>query len=303
MENFRPLFNHDESTGGTGAFPEETGGSPRFDADDDSVEDVRTELAEMENDLAEHNCITESEDESAKPLEELASSIRDALGSVGMFNVEDITAERLSRADPETLATLTPQTAEALYFDTARMQRKWFGVAPVRLSTLIRQARSYRRDRGMDLLQIQQEQRDRDLGYLRWANISSTQLLQLITGDEGKKQNINRLSFFLFDTQELREFCNELHEDDDSMAPWNIEETVIRAQAILLEKLKAYERNKDRQEEADFAGERWTFMHYQAYEFHRHRVLSAHEIGEMILAEMRNTTFDQFTAGLNPYEV
>ena len=276
-----------------------------------SLEDVREELSEVERQLyqngdlplhADNSGNNLSEEQIRRHWEEFAETLQNALGTVGLFHADDITPERLSKADPDILEKLNPHTAESLYFDTFRKSRRLLGTEPIKLNILIQQARSHK-DQGTDLEKLQLLQRAKDLQNLYWAHISPAQLLYLSQGSVGKQQNINRLSFLLFDTPELKEFATSLHEQASEDEPVNIEETVIEAQEILGVHLYKVEELRSRQANNKNLGKRWGYLELESSARKIHRILSAIALGDLILEEMRkDTTLEEFMGGAGPFE-
>lgn len=263
--------------------------------DDDSVEDERDESAQVDRELQGsdqagfelENILFSgppTETQMQADWEEYAASISEALGNVGLFNADDITPERLSRADPEILEKLTPHTAESVYFHTFRKSRKWLGNEPIRLSRLIKQTRAIHRH-GYDLETFQLLQRLRDLEYLQEIGINPEQLLRLLSGTPGERQNINRLAFMLGQEPRLRGYVKGLKDTAEDEGPWGIEGVVIEAQEILKKESEQISLHSSGQSKKS-----WDSIDEDLYQRVMHRIGSMVAIGHVILHDMRGDT-------------
>lgn len=274
--------------------------TPNDNPDDDSVEDVRDELEQVDRELQQHNQLAAdpedilfsglpTETEMYVDWEEYATAISEALGNVGLYNADDITPERLSKADPEILEKLTPHTAESVYFHTFRKSRKWLGNEPVRLSRLIRQARAIHRQ-GYDLETFQLLQRLRDLEYLKEVGINPEQLLKLLSGTQGERQNINRLAFMLAQEPRLRSYVKRMKDTAEDEGPWSVEGVVIEAQEVLKNERDQIELNSSLQ-----LRKQWDSIDEDMYQRVMHRIVSMIAIGHVILNDMRSDTTLEIT--------
>lgn len=281
---FHPYFSGSEGGDGDPHIP-----------DDDSVEDVRDELKKIEHELNVGFSDLSPEDflfsvtkgeEIYQDWESYAQALSEALGNVGLYNADDITAERLSKADPEILSKLTPHVAESIYFHTFRKSRKWLGNEPIRLSRLIKQTRSLHKFWN-DLEHFQLIQRLRDLEYLQEIGISSEQLLQLLGGSPGQKQNINRLAFLLSQEPKLRKYVANLKEHAEDEGPWSVEVVVIEVQEILKKEKEEIELKSTPQVKRS-----WDSIDEEQFQRVSHRILSMITIGHVILNDMRDGSLE-----------
>jgi DNA-binding transcriptional MerR regulator len=258
---------------------------PNNDPDDDSVESVHDELEQVERELQQHGqSAPDSEDIFFSGLPTNTETFSEALGNVGLYNADDITPERLSKADPEILEKLTPHTVESVYFHTFRKSRKWLGNEPVRLSRLIRQTRALRKQ-GINLETFQLLQRLRDLEYLKEVGINPNQLLKLLSGTQGERQNINRLAFMLAQEPRLHGYVKRLKDTAEEEGPWGVEGVVIEAQEVLKN-----EREQIELKSSQKLRESWDSIDEDLYQRVMHRMGSMIAIGHVILHDMRSDT-------------
>lgn len=285
--------------------PDEGPPSQSGDSEDDSVEDVRPKLEEYARQLEERGdlppdptgapdeYLLESEADTSgvmEALETFAETLRNALGDAGLVDADLITAENLRRIPPETLRQLNPQTAEFIYFDTFRRNRKWLGEQPVRLVKWLSRANLLVRH-GVNLENMMLNHRANNLGDLYEIGIDSDQLVELSSGTPEAQHTIDRLFFFLSDEPRLSKFSDDLKRNAAIDGPYAIETVVIDAQNILKQELEKMQDGKAKDEMKDWVDE----IYAEKYENATHRIGSIITIGDKILETLRETaTFEDF---------
>src|SRR5690349_13970449 len=118
--------------------PSESGGQ---EPDEDSAEDVRPELAGIDDQLERAGMTSPAHEVSRQPDEILAEALSEALGRVGLYRADEIDVAMLQELPEPVLEKLTPKTAEVLYFETYRRSRKWLGnehITPHRVFSIAR---------------------------------------------------------------------------------------------------------------------------------------------------------------------
>jgi hypothetical protein len=281
---FQPPMDGGEGTGNSGNEP-----------DGDSSEDVAGQIEQNEEMLREAGKLSDEGLSFTTSPEALVDdqtevrfveSIKIALDNVGLYNANDITEEwleeKLEGVDPEILRSLSPHTAESLYFYTFKKARKWLGNEPIRASRIINQA-EFIHSSGSNLETYQLLQRLRDLEFLTDLGISSGQLLVLLGGNESQKQNINRLGFLLSSEPRLRKYVKGLRDSADYEEDRSVEATVIESQEILKKELADIEGKS-----APEVRRHWDTVSTDLYKRTVHRIKSSIKIGDIILQDMRD---------------
>lgn len=272
------------------------------DPDGDSSEDVKEDLERLEEELRRAQNLPDDDDHTYRPYgvneeesqtgEEFAESIQEALGRVGLQHAYAITPERLSAVDPEILKKLNPHTAESLYFDTYKFSRKWLGNDYIKPTALFSRAKAFQL-RGMDLEKIQLVQRAEALWPLQWAGFDSEEIIQALSGDEERRQNINRLHFYFFHEPRLKKFTENLHKRAELEGPWGIEATVMEAQEKLGLELDEIDKAVARDSNPETSLTPWDITVEKFYNRTSHRIGSSMAVGKLILKTLRGENPNQ----------
>ncbi|MBX4190644.1 hypothetical protein KW794_01000 [Candidatus Saccharibacteria bacterium] len=308
--------------------PEEAGlGEPDEDSTENVVESLRRydrelarsgkiDIADTEDYLLTNHVapddleILEAEartEQEKVELEDFTRLIRSTLSLVGLADPGSVTPESVSKIDQELLEQLDPYNLESLFFEVARKVHLRLGeYEPVTWRRVLEQAMPANKPVvDLDLLQL--EQRLKAFSYLIDLGVDPNEISNMVkSGSEmgvtapSRRQNVNRMAYFFEEEPLFMDFVEKLR--NRAKKPKRFGEQLISAeravrmgQIVLRLQGEKLEKKRRIQEGLRYSDERkWDSIDYDVYRKMKGRIKVSLAISNLIRAEMRIESVDDF---------
>lgn len=247
-----------------------------------------------------------TEQEQAE-LEDFTRLLRSTLTHTGLSDPGSVTSENVKNIDQELLGQLDPYNAESLFFEVAQKVHLRLGpYEPVTWRRILEQATP--KDRPvLDLDNLQLEQRLRAFSYLISLGIDANEISDMVKSSAeagvaapSKRQNVNRMAYFFQEEPLLVGLVKGLQKrakrrEKLGEPPIGAERAVRMGQIILRLQSERLEDRRKKQDELPFGDERkWDTIDYDVYRKMRGRIKVSLAISDLIRAEMRTETVEEF---------
>jgi len=239
--------------------------------------------------------------------EAFAKLIRSTLNLVGLADPGSVTPENVSALNEELLEQLDPYNLESLFFEVAQKVHLRLGpYEPVTWRRLLEQAVPEGRP-VVNLDNLQLEQRIKAFTYLINLGLDPNEISDMVKSSAemgvaapSKRQNVNRMAYFFEEEPLLDGLTKALKKKakkrkGNGRKPYKAERTVRMGQTILRLQSEKLETKRKIQEKLPFGDERkWDSIDYEVYRKMQGRIKVSLAISDLIRAEMRTETVDDF---------